>query len=245
MLGGVGLTAIYAAMTLASIIGVGALLFAFTPYRLKIERRGPASYRLRIEKSVTPRRERWSKANATLLAVCGVVVTGGAHLTISAPTNGAAKGPPASNPAPGQSPRRSPSKIGACQSFGDGSGHGRIQITDPHAYANVHERFHIRGFAAPRPGQVAWLLVCVADKWQVLSDQPLRKGKGFFVSPPIYTDGADKGGIYQDCVVLVTPPGAHELSQVAKGYPADYIARPQGIEQHQCIDLRYWPPPPR
>lgn len=239
---GIGLTAIYAAMAVASAIGVGTLLLAFIPYRLKIEGSADTPRRLKIEKSATPRKERWSKANTILLTVCGVIVTGGAHLAVSGTVNGTGQGSPhrphMTTPRGGGSPRT----IGDCQPFGDGSSHNLIRINDPRAYDSVHDEFHVRGFVAPHSGEVSWLLICVAKEWQVLSDQPLRTGKGYFSSPPIYTDGADKGGIYQDCVVLVTSRGAQELIRTARRYPHDYIASPPGIEQHECVDLRYWPP---
>lgn len=71
-----GSVLIYVATGVAAAIGIGVLVLAVTPWRLK------------LEKSTVPAKTRWSQAQTVWLIVCGVVVAGGAGLVAAnAPTS--------------------------------------------------------------------------------------------------------------------------------------------------------------
>jgi len=87
----VGSVLIYVATGVAAAIGVGVLVVAVTPWRL------------RWEKSKVPAKNRWSQAQTVWLIVCGVVVAGGAGLV--------AANAPATTSRPQISPAPSPAMV--------------------------------------------------------------------------------------------------------------------------------------
>jgi hypothetical protein len=241
-----GLVAIYTAMTLATVISCVILISGFTPFRL------------RIEKNLTPPKERWSLTRITLLVgCCSVLAIGGAHLSTAgqpSPTDQGGRsqaaqarvgrGSPGSDPASGiPSP---PQSIGLCSSFGDESDHSDISVNYPRPFSSVHNRFRVQGFANPAKGEAPWLLICVGGRWWIHGDQPLRIGKGDFASSAIYTVNADKSAYYPVCAVLISRRGQNKLLQLVResaGSPrAASLVHPEGITQHQCVDVRFMPP---
>jgi hypothetical protein len=96
---------IYISCAVAAIIGIGAVVIAATPWRLH------------WVKSTESAKTRWQKAPTVLLAVCGVLVAGGAGL-------GATVGAPSPTPTPSASP--SPGSQSAPTSTGI-----MVQFTSP------------------------------------------------------------------------------------------------------------------
>lgn len=87
----IGSVLIYISCSVAAIIGIGAVVLAATPWRLH------------WVKSAEPAKDRWRKAPTALLAVCGVLVAGGAALTATAVTPSPSP-KPTSSPNPSSSP---------------------------------------------------------------------------------------------------------------------------------------------